>query len=277
MMWRAITDWDDAYANFPNIPRSDRWPGLWETAAERYRASMLSLGRARTDLAYGGHERERYDLFLPDGPGRGLVVFVHGGYWMRFDKSIWSHLAAGAVDRGYAVAMPSYPLCPQVRIARITASIGAAVEAAAAAVAGPLVLAGHSAGGHLVARMASSTSPLSEAVRSRIVHVLSLSGVHDLRPLLSTAMNATLNLDGGEAAAESPALLAPLARTRLTCWAGGMERAEFLRQNSLLASMWTGLGAATAVVEEPDRHHFDVIDGLAHAGHPMVETLLTGA
>ena len=33
---------------------------------------------------------------------------------------------------------------------------------------------------------------------------------------------------------------------RITCWAGGGERAEFLRQNALLANIWTGLSATTA-------------------------------
>ena len=52
------------------------------------------------------------------------------------------------------------------------------------------------------------------------------------------------------------------------------ERAEFLRQNALLANMWTGLGATTASVEEPDRHHYSVIEGLEDASHPLTRTLL---
>ena len=72
-----------------------------------------------------------------------------------------------------------------------------------------------------------------------------------------------------EALLESPALLEPVGDTRLVCWVGAGERAEFIRQNALLASMWKGLGAATASVEEPDRHHFNVIDGLLEASHPL--------
>ena len=62
--------------------------------------------------------------------------------------------------------------------------------------------------------------------------------------------------------------------TRLTCWVGAGERAEFIRQNALLANVWTGLGAATAIVEEPDRHHFNVIDGLMQPDHPLTRALL---
>ena len=76
------------------------------------------------------------------------------------------------------------------------------------------------------------------------------------------ALNADLKLDEAEAAAESPALLRPIEGVRLTCWVGAGERGEFIRQNALLANIWTGLGALTRVVEEADRHHFSIIDGL---------------
>jgi hypothetical protein len=136
------------------------------------------------------------------------------------------------------------------------------------------MLSGHSAGGHLASRMVSATSPLPEIVRHRIRNVVSISGVHDLRPLMKTSMNVTLRIDEAEALAESPALLRPMANARITCWVGGSERQEFLRQNALLANVWTGLGAKTAEVVEPDRHHFSIIDGLTDPGHHLTQTLL---
>jgi len=276
MIHRQIADWDDAYANGPNIPGGDRWPAAWVEPARAYREEMAAAGRVRLGVAYGEGERQAYDLFLPAIEPAGLVVFVHGGYWMRFDRSLWSHLAKGSVDSGFAVAMPSYSLCPAVRIGDITRQIGRAVAHAAGEVAGPLFLTGHSAGGHLATRMVCADSPLPDAVRGRIRTVVSISGVHDLRPLMRLAMNETLRVDAAEAMAESPALLEPLPGARLCCWVGAGERAEFVRQNALLANVWTGLGAATACVEEPDRHHFNVVDGLADAAHALTRTLLTG-
>lgn len=272
MFLHRIADWDDAYANWPNIPRSERWPDGWIEPAKAFRETWS--GRTRLDVPYGPAARSLLDLYLPEGEAKGLVVYVHGGFWMRLEKSHFSHLAAGPLAHGYAVAMPSYTLCPETRIAGITAEIGKAIELAAGEVAGPIHLAGHSAGGHLATRMVSSTSPLPQAVRDRIGNVVSISGVHDLRPLMRTAMNKTLKIDEAEAIAESPALLRPLPGTRLTCWVGAGERSEFIRQNALLASIWKGLGAATASVEEPDRHHFDVVDGLASPDHPMTRALL---
>lgn len=276
MIQHQITDWDDAYANADHIPGGGRWPAAWIEAAQVYREEMVAAGRAELDAGYADRPRNRFDLFRPAGAPAGLVVYVHGGYWLRNDKSYWSHLARGAVLAGHAVAMPAYSLCPEVRIADITKEIGQAVAAAAARVTGPIRLVGHSAGGHLTTRMVSSTSPLPDDVRRRIVHTVSISGVHDLRPLLRLALNATLRLDAEEVRRESPALLEPLPGTRLTCWVGSAERSEFVRQNALLANVWKGLGASTATVEEPDRHHFDVVDGLADPQHPLTRTLLTG-
>ena len=274
MIERLITDWDDAYANGPHIPGSDRWPDAWAEPARRFREGIVAAGRARLDLAYGDKPRNRFDLFLPVEETKGLVVFVHGGYWQRFDKSLWSHLAAGSLENGYAVAMPSYTLCPDIRISGIVKEVAAAIEAAAEVIAGPLVLTGHSAGGHLVSRMISASTPLSSQALERIRRVVSISGVHDLRPLMRTALNEKLLIDEAEAVAESPVLLRPVEGARITCWVGGSERAEFLRQNELLANVWTGLGAMTSVVVEPDRHHFTIVDGLTDPRHALTRTLL---
>lgn len=263
MFGQEVKDWDVAYQNGAHIAGSEIWPAAWDRAAEAFREKMQASGRARLDQSYGDNPRHRYDLFLPEGQPKGLAVFVHGGYWMAFDKSTWSHLAEGALSKGFAVMLPSYRLAPEAGLATIASDVARAIAKAAGEVEGPLYLAGHSAGGHLVTRMVCAESPLDADVKARIQHVVSISGVHDLRPLIQTDMAATLHLDEETARAESPALLRPAAETRLTCWVGGAERAEFRRQNALLANIWTGLGATTFAWEEPDRHHFNVVDDLA--------------
>ncbi|HEV2900981.1 MAG TPA: alpha/beta hydrolase [Pseudaminobacter sp.] len=274
MMTQMITDWNDSYTNSAYIPGGSGFAGKWQALAAAFRDEMAETGRLRRDIPYGPHERNRYDLFLPAGEPRGLMVFVHGGYWMNFDKSFWSHLARGPLDHGFAVAMPGYVLCPEARIPDITRQVGAAIAMAAGDVAGPIYLAGHSAGGHLVTRMLCTTTPLPQAVGSRIRKTVSISGLHDLRPLMNTKMNQTLRLDLAEARAESPALLEPLDGIDLTSWVGSAERPEFLRQNGLLGNLWSSFNVRLSSVEEPGRHHFDVIDGLMDANHPLVRTLL---
>ncbi|WP_284775167.1 alpha/beta hydrolase [Agrobacterium sp. lyk4-40-TYG-31] len=273
MNYHRIADYTDAYSNGAHIVGAERWPSAWAKPAADYREAMLAAGRAKLGLAYGASERNALDLFLPEGTPRGLVVFIHGGYWKSLDRSYWSHFAQGCVARGFAVAMPSYDLCPDVRITEITHQIGDAVTRAAEEVAGPIIITGHSAGGHLSARMVSAGTPLASAVLDRVEIAAPISGLHDLRPLMRSELNETLRIDEAEALAESPALLRPVGHARLCAWVGGAERHEFLRQNALLANMWTGLGAVTACYAEPNRHHFDVLDGFLDPDHALTRAL----
>jgi arylformamidase len=269
-----ISDYDDAYANGAHIAGAADFPPRWSELAEAFRNRLSLLGRARTDLDYGPGGRQLLDLFLPEGEAKGLVVFVHGGYWKAFDKSYWSHLAAGPLAHGYAVAMPSYTLCPQARISDIGGEIAAAISFAAGAIAGPIRLAGHSAGGHLVTRMISGEPLLPADVLGRVAGVTSVSGVHDLRPLMLTEMNDVLQIDAIEALSQSPVLLEPQARVPVIAWVGADERPEFLRQNRVLFHMWRGFQTPMTMVEEAGKHHFDVIDGLTDGDHPLCRALL---
>lgn len=266
-----VEDWTDAYANAPNIPNGESWPAAWVKPSELFRKEHHE--RSELNIKHGDDEREAFDLFLPKAEPRGLFVFVHGGFWIRLDKSYWSHLSAGALQRGWAVAMPSYPLCPQVRVRDIAPSVSKAIVAAGEKVPGPIRLCGHSAGGQIVTRLVSQGTALPNETLSRIEKVVSLSGVHDLRPLLKTALNDTIQLDEKEADTESPALLKPAIDVSLTCWVGANERSEFVRQNALLANIWRGLGLSSEAIEEPDRNHFDVVDGLASPDTPLVKNI----
>ncbi|MCP4184760.1 MAG: alpha/beta hydrolase, partial [Hyphomicrobiales bacterium] len=206
-----IMDWDDAYANREHVANAQDYFDKWEIIAPQFRQEWADgAGDLVMDESYGPGQREKLDLFVPVGEPKGLFVFVHGGYWVALDKSKWSHLALSALQQGWAVAMPSYTLCPDIKISGITKQIGAAIENAAARVEGPIVLAGHSAGGHLVSRMGCQNAPLDSSVIQRINRIISISGLHDLRPMLRLKLNDSLKLDAIEADAESPALLLPV-------------------------------------------------------------------
>lgn len=265
--WRALDRdvLDDGYANAPHIAGADAYPHRWADAAALFRAG---LGAAvETGLSYGPHPRETFDLFRPPETPRGLVAFVHGGYWRAFAPSDWSHLAAGPLEAGYAVAMIGYPLAPEVRIAAITQSVGRAVDAAAAHVAGPVHLAGHSAGGHLVARLCMPDAAPRCAARLRAC--AAISPLSDLRVLKGLTLNGEWRLDAEEAHAESPVLGRPLSGIAITVHVGAAERPSFLWQASRLSEAWH---APLRLV--PDRHHFDVVEAMTDPGSRLMRDLL---
>jgi acetyl esterase/lipase len=254
----AQSEADRAYANGAFIPGAEGFPPRWTAAAAAFRDR-----HPPEDIAYGPGARNRLDLFRPKGTPRGLLVFFHGGYWMAFDRRDWSHLAAGALARGWACALPSYTLAPAARIASITGEARAACAAAAHRVPGPLVVAGHSAGGHLAARLGCADGP------AQVARVVPVSPLAELAPLMETTMNATLGIDAAAAAADSPARL-PL-RAEAHVWVGGQERPAFLWQARTLSEAW---GCPWTVA--PGRHHFDVIDDLADPGSALVGVCLDG-
>ena len=260
---------DDAYANAAHIPGGADYPERWEDAARAWREVEVSLGRARLNQAYGPDERNRFDLFYPSGRPNGLIVFIHGGYWRSFGREMFSHLARGATQAGWAMALPGYRLAPRATIPSITRQIAAAVTAAAGQVPGPLIVTGHSAGGHLAARMLCPDVAL--AVRDRLLRCVPVSPVANLTPLLATTMNADLRLDAATALAESP-VRCPDPEVETIIWVGGAERPAFLDQARRLAAAWP----RARLRVEPDRHHLDVIEGFEKADSPLMTALLDG-
>ena len=262
-----MPDLDDAYANRPYIPDADAFPPRWEAEAAAFREALGP--RAVLGVSYGPSARQAYDLFHPEAERLGTMIFVHGGYWRAFDRSAWSHFATGALERDWSVAMPSYDLCPAVRIATITQQIAEAVQEIAARLDGPLTLAGHSAGGHLVARMLAPGMLPAKLVR-RIRHVVPISPLADLEPLCQTEMNSDFRLDVDMARAESP-MLQPPPRTPVTLWVGGAERPAFLDQAMWLADAWQ----APQNVRD-GLHHFNIIDDLKDPNSDLMALLAPG-
>ncbi|MGB0901716.1 alpha/beta hydrolase [Halocynthiibacter sp.] len=260
---------DDAYANGAYIVGAADYPGRWEELAHDWRMHENTAGRARLNLTYGEAPRQQFDLFLPECRPEGTLIFIHGGYWRAFDNKSWSHLARGAQVRGWAVAMPSYTLCPEVSIADITQEICKALHHIAGMTKGPIALAGHSAGGHLVARMLCQDVELAPDVAARLVKVTPISPLSDLRPLVDTAMNDDFTMDGDAAWAESPLRETAPRNVPMTCWVGGDERPAFIDQARWLAEAWN-----QELVVDPDLHHFNVIDGLADGNSSLTKTVL---
>ncbi len=256
-----MPDLSDAYSNTAHIPGGTAYPARWRAKAATFRATHPS-----EIVAYGTGRRETVRLIAPPGPAQGTLVFIHGGYWSAFHPDDFSHLAAGALARGWRMALPGYDLCPSVRISTITRQIARAVERIATGGKGPLVLTGHSAGGHLVARMGCADA----APDARIARIIPVSPLADLAPLMRTTMNGKLQIDAGEAQAESP-VHHPAPATQVHVWVGAAERPAFLDQARLLARSWEA-----PLTLDPGRHHFDVIDGCEDPDSPLMRALLDG-
>jgi arylformamidase len=195
-------DYDVEYNNRARVPEHPALFAGWAKDAAAYRAR-----HAPSCISYGPGARNMVDFFPGDREGP-IVVFIYGGYWQSLDGSSFSHLAGGLNAHGIGVAIPSYDLCPNVSVDDIIQQMRAASRELAR-LGRPLVISGHSAGGHLAACMLATDWPAFDTTlpEDLVVAAYAISGLFDLTPLVETSINKALRLDHAAARAASPAVL----------------------------------------------------------------------
>jgi arylformamidase len=261
-------DYEVEYNNRARVPENPALIAGWAADAAAYRAQ-----HAPHSLSYGPGARNRIDFFDTDGKGP-IVVFIHGGYWQALDISFFSHLARGLNAHGIDVALPGYDLCPEVTVEEIIKQMRMASRELAR-LGRPLVISGHSAGGHLAACMLATDWPAFDASlpADLVIAAYTISGLFDLGPLVDTSINKAVGLDQATARAVSPLFWRPPARGSLDALVGGNESAEYFRQSQTIVDLWGKAGIATRFGTVPDANHFTAIAPLADPASPMVSRL----
>ena len=256
---------DEQYNNRARVPDYARHLGHWAEAS----ALSRSRSNCRLDLRYGDGALENLDVFPTAAPGAPVLVFLHGGYWRALDKSDFSFVAPVFTQAGAMVVVPNYALCPTVTVEHICLQLVRALQwvwAHAAEHGGDpsrIVVAGHSAGGHLAAMLLSCRwKQVSDALPAQLVSgALSISGLFDLEPLRHTPfLQGDLQLTPTSVARLSPAFF-PRPKGKLYATVGAAESDEFLRQNQLIRDVW-GPTAVPVCETLPGRDHFSVLESL---------------
>lgn len=273
------------YNNRRRVPDHPAYFARWERDSAFVRSSLPCV----LEMAYGTDPRHRIDFFPAANP-RGTLVFFHGGYWRSLDKGMFSWLAAPWVAAGVNVAMPNYRLAPAVGIEDIVDDAVSAVNfllgsgaadtlarsnhprAADVLSKGRVVIAGHSAGGHLAAALLAAPLPGFEFEPARIAGAVPISGIFDFEPLRHFSFNADFKLDEPAVRRLNLCDRLPTVPASLVIAAGGAESSEFQRQSRLLAQSWEPRVKSLLLL--PGLNHFSVVDAFAERGQPLhAETL----
>jgi len=242
-------------------------PG-WLARSAAFRAEHPG---AHIDLAYGPGPRDRFDLFPAPHPSGAFMVYIHGGYWQRGDKSVYSILARPFTDSGIDVALVNYDLCPSVPASAIAPQVRRAV-AHLWRQARPLgcprerfCVMGHSAGGHLTGEMMATrwNEEAGDLPADMIDAGLPFSGIFDFEPILHCSENAGMKMDAAEAARTSTIHRAMGSNApQLVAW-GQNETPDWRRQSQDYVERFTTDTRQIEAYVVPGADHFDVVDVLA--------------
>ena len=263
------------------VPDHPVYFARYEAASQAFRQRAAG----RLDLAYGDSPRQAIDLFLPQTAiaqeaAPPLLVFIHGGYWQRFDRKDFSFVAAPLVGAGAAVALLGYDLAPVVDMDRIVAEVRQGIAwlyrqgAAQGVDAARIFLAGHSAGGHLAAMaLATDWQGACGLPADTVKGACAISGVFDLEPIRRCYLNEVLGLDPEQARRNSPLHLPPGPPCPVTVIVGELETAAFHEQSRAYAARLEAAGWPCELVIQPGVDHFAIIMSMAEPGAPIVQAI----
>jgi len=235
-------------------------------------------------IVYDEDSGETLDLY-PAGKDAPLFVWIHGGYWRGGNAADNAFAVPGLHAHGFNVAVIDYTLAPAVTLDEIVRQIRTAISFLHRQRdrfnigAGPFVVGGTSAGGHLTAMLLSDDWQRVYDVPDDIVGVaLDLSGLHDLTPLPHTHINGWMNFDEAMVARNSPIFLMPkTSSAHLIASVGGLETPEFRRQTAAYAEAWQQAGHSVTVVDMPDLNHFNLPLTLQEADGKLIGAVLDAA
>jgi arylformamidase len=257
---------DQQYNNRALVPDFASHLDKWAKAS----ALTREQAAAALDLPYGTGQKETLDVFYTSAPKAPVLVFIHGGYWRSLDKSDQSFVAPSFTAAGALVVVPNYALAPAVSLEHITLQLTKALEwvyrHAAAHGGDPsrIVVAGHSAGGHLATMMLSCRwKQVADDLPAQLVQgALSISGLYDLEPMRHTPfLKDDLQLTPASVRRLSPAFF-PRPKGKLNVVVGADESQAFVGQNQLIRDVW-GPTAVPVCETVPDANHFSVLKSLA--------------
>jgi arylformamidase len=255
-VWNGFTQaaLDAAYNNSAAVADSAARIADWTQRS----AALRTLQPRELEIAYGRGDRQRFDVLRCGQLAAPMLVFIHGGWWQRNSKEVFSCMAVGPMARGFDVALLGYTLAPEASLEMIAGEIWTGLDALAAyrstgGRASPCIVSGWSAGGHLAALSLNHSS-----VRAG----LAISGVFDLEPVRHSYINDKLKLDAGCVTRLSPVAREPCGKP-LALSFGLNELPELQRQSADYGAYCARHGTPALGLPLAGHDHFSILEELA--------------
>ena len=232
------------------------------------------------DIRYGAGDNQKLDVFRCADPDAPTLLYIHGGYWQRGDKSIYSFIATPFVGKGVNVVVVGYDLCPSVSITRISEEIRECVayiwrNARDLGInRDRLTVMGHSAGGHLTQMIMGTDWAAygADLPGDLIKSGIPVSPLSYLEPVRLTVLNDGLRMDAAEAETQSPMIHhPPVTNAPQMVVVGGGETDEFHREAQMYVDKFNTDDRAVDFYAVPGVDHFDELNVLADTASPFFQ------
>ncbi|CAA9384163.1 MAG: putative esterase [uncultured Rubrobacteraceae bacterium] len=280
MLYRDFATQEELDAQYNLLARFPEAASLYEEFCARESEKARGELDHRPNVPFGPTLAERVDLY-PEGRGAPVLIYVHGGFWALRTSEEFGFVARGPASRGVATVVTNYALCPAVTVDEIVRQTRAAVawtyDNAQSFGGDPerIHVAGHSAGGHLVAMLLATDWPGEYGLPAGIIKgATAISGLFDLAPFPYTFLQPKVQLTWGQVRRNSPILHLPDAAPPLLVAYGADETDEFKRQSEDYLAAWKAKGLSGERLVLPGKNHYDVIDGFIDARSPLLSGIL---
>jgi arylformamidase len=242
---------DQAYDQLHWAPQRDAIQAEIRRDCEAVRQAMPP----RTER-YGRSEVQYLDIFAPPGAARApVVVYLHGGAWLRGSRQDCAYPAPAVTGRGAALVVPEFDNVGAVPLPTMIEQCREAVDWTvrnAESFGGDpdrVYLAGHSSGAHLASCVLLGHTAIKGA--------LLISGMYDLHAPLLSARSRYVKITPGElAAASAMRHLGRIGCPVAVAWSAG-DSPEFRRQGQVLTAALEGMGRLAGGGEIFSANHFE--------------------
>ncbi len=208
---------------------------------------------------YGEHPRQTMEVFKAAGneAGRGLAIFIHGGFWRAMERQQSRFMATPFLKRGLDCIILEYRLMPEFRLRDLVADTVAALRHVAkisdrAGLSTNRIIAGHSAGAHLA--LYGTAQARDQGLAQPNDALLLLSGVYDIYPVARTDVGDELKMSPAEIAQWSIFSGISTNGQPTAFVVGKDETDDFIRQTFLGGQLLSGDGEENIFLVDNANH-----------------------